>query len=211
MHNNPKRLIPVLVIVLTIVIYGIYYTVNQSKSNKLVASGTIEATEVHLGALMGGIVNQMFAAEGETVVRGQVLAEVQPAAGVNSGYTEKVRTPIDGIVLTRAFEPGEIVAAGGTIYIIGNLNTMKLTVYVPEEKYGRVFLGQEYSVSVDSYPDQEFKGRVTHIADKAEFTPRNVQTIQGRKNTVYAVSLTIPNPSLALKPGMPADVKFELE
>jgi HlyD family secretion protein len=56
-----------------------------------------------------------------------------------------------------------------------------------------------------------FKGKVTHIADQAEFTPRNVQTVQGRKNTVYAIRLTIENPTLALKPGMPADVTMTVQ
>ncbi len=51
---------------------------------------------------------------------------------------------------------------------------------------------------------------VTHIADEAEFTPRNVQTVEGRKTTVYAVEITMPNSDLVLKPGMPADVDFNI-
>jgi len=212
MNHNSKRFIPVLVIILAAVAYGAYDAFQRSTQDKeLVVSGTIEANEIHLGALMGGIVNQMFAGEGDTVYQGQVLAEVQPSAGVSSGYTEKVRTPIDGVVLVRAFEPGEITAAGGTMLVVGDLSTITLTVYVPEDRYGQIYLGQEYPVTVDSVPDQVFLGKVTHIADQAEFTPRNVQTVQGRKNTVYAVRLTIPNPTLALKPGMPADVTMAIE
>jgi HlyD family secretion protein len=130
---------------------------------------------------------------------------------VSSGFTEKVRTPIDGVVLVRALEPGEIAMPGGTLMIIGDLSEVTLTVYVPEDRYGQVYLGQEYPVSVDSFPGEVFTGKVTHIADQAEFTPRNVQTVQGRKNTVYAVRLTIPNPNLMLKPGMPADVNLKIE
>jgi HlyD family secretion protein len=63
-------------------------------------------------------------------------------------------------------------------------------------------------VTVDSFPGRVFAGKVTHIADQAEFTPRNVQTVEGRKNTVFAIKLTLENPDLALKPGMPADVNF---
>jgi HlyD family secretion protein len=212
MANNSKRLIPVLVLILAAVAYGAYYTYRLSTSEKgLTVSGTIEADEVHLGALMGGIVNQVFAGEGDSVRQGQVLAEVQPASGVSSGFTEKVRTPIDGIVLTRAVDPGEITPAGGTMLVIGDLSVVTLTVYVPEDRYGQVYLGQEYPVVVDSFPKEVFTGRVTHIADQAEFTPRNVQTVAGRKNTVYAVRLTILNPTLALKPGMPADVTLALQ
>jgi len=92
--------------------------------------------------------------------------------------------------------------------IVGDLRRLTLTVYVPEDQYGQVYLGQEYPVSVDSFPGQTFTGVVTRIADQAEFTPRNVQTVSGRKSTVYAVRLSLTNPDLSLKPGMPADVKL---
>lgn len=212
MPEHSKRMIPVIVIILALVAYGAYYAYRLSSDSKeLVVSGTVEANEVHLGALMGGLVNQVYPGEGDTVYQGQVLAEVQPAAGATSGYTEKVRTPIDGVVLVRALEPGEIAAAGSTMLVVGDLSTMTLTVYVPEDRYGQINLGQEYPVTVDSFPDQVFMGKVTHISDQAEFTPRNVQTVQGRKNTVYAVRLTIANPTFSLKPGMPADVTMAVE
>ena len=86
--------------------------------------------------------------------------------------------------------------------------TPNLTVYVPEDRYGQIALGQTYPVTVDSFPGQAFDGKVTHIADQAEFTPRNVETVEGRKNTVFAIRLTLSNPDMALKPGMPADVNF---
>lgn len=82
-------------------------------------------------------------------------------------------------------------------------------VYLPEDRYGRVKLGQAARVTVDSYPDQVFTGAVVHIADQAEFTPRNVQTAEGRKVMVFAVRLSLANPDGKLKPGMPADVRFE--
>jgi len=61
---------------------------------------------------------------------------------------------------------------------------------------------------VDSFPDQTFIGTVSHIADKAEFTPRNVQTTDSRKNTVFAIELTLEPSDGMLKPGMPVDVDF---
>jgi len=210
-HNNKRAIIPV-VIILALVAYGVYYVLQMYASGQgLVVSGTIEATEIHLGTQMGGLVNQVYAWEGETVSEGQLLVEVQPAAGASAGYTEKVRTPISGVLLTRAIEPGEIAVPGSTLLVVGDLRTLTLTVYVPEDRYGQVSLGQTYPVSVDSFPDQTFLGRITHIADQAEFTPRNVQTVQGRKNTVYAVRLTLDNPDLALKPGMPADVRLAVK
>jgi HlyD family secretion protein len=207
MHNN-RGIIPIVVVIL-LVSYGVYYTLTTAyQSSALVVSGTIEANEINLGTQMGGLVNQVYAAEGDSVTEGQILAEIQPASGASAGYTEKIRTPIAGVLLVRAIEPGEIAAPGGALLVVGDLTSLTLTVYVPEDRYGQVSLAQSYPVTVDSFPGKVFSGKVTYISDKAEFTPRNVQTVAGRKNTVYAVRLTLDNPGLALKPGMPADVEL---
>ncbi len=63
-------------------------------------------------------------------------------------------------------------------------------------------------MTVDSFLGEVFEANVIRIADQAEFTPRNVQTEEGRKSTVFAVELMVDNPQGKLKPGMPADVKF---
>jgi HlyD family secretion protein len=120
-----------------------------------------------------------------------------------------VYAPIDGVVLNRIIEPGEVVQPGATVMTIGQLSPLKITVYIPEDRYGEITLGQTAQVSVDSFPGQEFPASVVHIADQAEFTPRNVQTVEGRRDTVFAIELSIENPEYKLKPGMPADVNFE--
>jgi HlyD family secretion protein len=117
--------------------------------------------------------------------------------------------PIDGVVLERAIEPGEVASPGATLFIIGGLSDLTITVYVPEDRYGQIGLGQVAEVTVDSFPGETFTANVTHIADEAEFTPRNVQTASGRKTTVFAIELSIANTDGRLKPGMPADVDFE--
>jgi len=116
--------------------------------------------------------------------------------------------PVDGVVLERAIEPGELAVPGATLFVIGQLDDLTLTIYIPEDRYGEILLGQTYAVTVDSFPDETFTGEVVYIADSAEFTPRNVQTAQSRRNTVYAVRLALPNPDGRLKPGMPADVRL---
>ncbi len=118
----------------------------------------------------------------------------------------EVFSPIAGVVLTRNIEPGEMATVGAPLLVIGQLESLKVTVYVPEDRYGEVILGQEARAKVDSFPEDVFIGKVTHIADQAEYTPRNVQTADGRKTTVFAVEIEIPNPDLKLKPGMPVDV-----
>jgi HlyD family secretion protein len=173
----------------------------------LIFSGTIEVVEIRLGTEMGGRVEYVSVQEGEQVKVNQSLVELRR---LNAG-TERVRSPIDGVVLERLVEPGEVVAAGGTLLILGNLNELTLTVYVPEDKYGQIALGQVCWVMVDSFPDEMFVGRVSHIADRAEFTPRNVQTTESRKTTVFAVRLDVEPAGGRLKPGMPADVNCMLK
>jgi HlyD family secretion protein len=120
------------------------------------------------------------------------------------------RAPVNGVVLTRNIQPGEVLAPGITALTIGDLDQLTITVYVPEDRYGEIRLGDEAQVSVDSFPDEIFKAVVVRIADRAEFTPRNVQTEEDRRTTVYAVELMVATQGGKLKPGMPADVVFEL-
>ncbi len=120
-----------------------------------------------------------------------------------------ITSPNDGVILARNIEPGEVLLAGATALTIGQPNDLTITVYIPENRYGEVKLGDAASVSVDSFPNQTFDATVTRIADQAEFTPRNVQTAEGRATTVYAVRLAVQNPGGLLKPGMPADVTFK--
>ena len=116
--------------------------------------------------------------------------------------------PAGGRLLTRSIEPGEMASPGAPLLTLVRLDDLTLTVYVPEDRYGQVKVGQPAQVTVDSFPGVNFTASVAHIADKAEFTPRNVQTAEGRRTTVFAVKLAITDPSGRLKPGMPADVVF---
>ncbi|HJS28746.1 MAG TPA: HlyD family efflux transporter periplasmic adaptor subunit [Anaerolineales bacterium] len=120
-----------------------------------------------------------------------------------------VRAEAPGVVLTRNIQPGEVIQPGGRAMTLGSLDDLTITVYLPEDRYGTVSLGDHARVTVDSYPGQAFDAVVVRIADQAEFTPRNVQTEEGRRTTVYAVELSVEDPQGMLKPGMPADVFFE--
>lgn len=120
-----------------------------------------------------------------------------------------IHAPTDGVVLTRSIQPGEVLQAGMTALTIGKLDTLKVTVYIPETEYGQISLGQQANLSVDSFPNETFPAKVTRIANQAEFTPQNVQTKEGRQTTVYAIELTVDNINGKLKPGMPTDVTFQ--
>lgn len=120
-----------------------------------------------------------------------------------------VYAPIDGTLLTRNVEPGEFVQPGGVAFTLADLNDITITVYVPEDRYGQISLGQQAQVAVDSFPGESFSAEVIHIADQAEFTPRNIQTVEGRSSTVFAIKLKVTDSEGKLKIGMPADVVFE--
>ena len=122
-----------------------------------------------------------------------------------------VYAPMDGVILTRSVEPGEFVQPGAAALTMANLNELTITVYVPETRLNEIKLGQQASVTIDVASGQSpvFNAKVIHIADQAEFTPRNVQTVEGRSSTVYAVKLKVTDTEGKLKIGMPADVVFK--
>jgi HlyD family secretion protein len=138
------------------------------------------------------------------------LSQAQAELAVIDLQSERfiMRAPISGVVATRNIEPGEVVWPGAVTMTIYRLDTLTITVFIPEDRYGVIGVGEQAIVSVDSFPDETFTATVVHIADEAEYTPRNVQTEEGRRTTVFAVELSVVDPMGKLKPGMPADVDF---
>ncbi len=120
-----------------------------------------------------------------------------------------VTTPVGGVVMTRNIELGETIPPGVAALSIGQLDNLTVTVFIPENKYGQIDLGDAAQLTSDSFPGQTFDATVIRIADRAEYTPRNVQTQEERVTTVYAIELSVINPEGQLKPGMPVDVIFE--
>jgi multidrug resistance efflux pump len=154
-----------------------------------------------------GVVNQAQANYDQSR---KAVAQAQANLGLIDAQIAKltVSAPIDGVILTRSIQPGEFIQPGAVAMTMGNLGQLTITVYVPEDRYGQIHLGQEANVLVDSFPGTAFTAKVNYISDQAEFTPRNVQTVEGRSSTVYAVRLAVNDPADRLKPGMPADVTF---
>ncbi len=113
--------------------------------------------------------------------------------------------PMDGIITSRAVQVGETATAGRPLLTIANLDHVTLVLYISVSQIGHVEIGQSVQVTVDSFPDRTFVGRVESIAAEAEFSPSYVQTEEDRVDLVFAVDVLIPNPDHALKPGMPAD------
>jgi len=123
------------------------------------------------------------------------------------GYTTLAATA-GGMVLAKNVEPGEQVAAGTPVITVGDIAAPWLRAYIPETELGRVKVGQKARVSTDTWPGKTYEGVVSFISSEAEFTPKNVQTEKERVKLVYRIKITIPNPAMELKPGMPADAEI---
>lgn len=169
------------------------------------AQARLKTADANLAAARTGPSREQLA-----LARSQVEV-ARAAVGVLEAQRQKLSlaAPVSGVVLSRSVQPGEVASPGAPLMILARLDDLKLTVYIPEDRYGIIQLDQQAKVSVDSFPGETFTGVVVRIADQAEFTPRNVQTEEGRRTTVFAVELKVENPDGRLKPGMPADVTFD--
>ncbi len=117
----------------------------------------------------------------------------------------RILSPIDGVVLTRTSEPGEVIATGTTLVTVINLNNVYLRGYLPEGEIGMVRVGQSAKVFLDSSPDKPLEATVTEIDSQASFTPENIYFRSDRITQVFGLKLSIDNPAGFAKPGMPAD------
>ena len=120
-------------------------------------------------------------------------------------------SPVDGVVLVKSADVGEVLAPGTTVVTVGDIDHPWLRGYINETDLGRVKLGSKANVTTDSYPGKVYSGRVTFISSEAEFTPKQIQTQQERVKLVYRVKIEVENPRHELKSNMPADAEIVLE
>jgi HlyD family secretion protein len=121
-----------------------------------------------------------------------------------------ITAPIDGVVLVKSAEAGEVLAAGTTIVTIGDLDHPWLRAYINETDLGRVKLGQKVKLSTDSYKGKVYPGTVSFISSEAEFTPKQIQTKEERVKLVYRIKVDVDNSSHDLKNNMPVDAEIVL-
>lgn len=143
-----------------------------------------------------------------------ILSEKKPlekkVAQLNNQLQKtNIVTPINGTVLTKYAEEGEVTSVGKALYKIADLSTMNLRAYVTGDQLPLIKLGQNVTVYVDSGANnyRQLPGTITWISDKAEFTPKNIQTKEERANLVYAIKVKVKNDGY-LKIGMYGEVKF---
>lgn len=120
----------------------------------------------------------------------------------------EIRSPSDGIVLTRVMEPGAIVAAGQTVYAISLISPVWVRAYVNEPDLGKIYYGMPVEIYTDSAPDKPYAGHIGFISPEAEFTPKSVETPELRASLVYRLRIIADNPDRYLLQGMPVTVKL---
>jgi HlyD family secretion protein len=129
---------------------------------------------------------------------------------ITLGYTE-IDAPIDGVILVRQAELGEIVLPGTPVVTLADLDHVWLRAYVNEPDIAKIRLGEAVKVTTDSYPGKFYLGRISFIAENAEFTPKTVETHEERVTLVYRIKIDIENPTHELVPGLPADAHIVLQ
>lgn len=144
-----------------------------------------------------------------------ILSESKPLQKRVAQFDDQLKradivNPVNGTVLTKYAEAGEITAAGKALYKIADLSVLKLRAYVTNDQLAQIKLGQQVKVLVDDGKGKykEMTGTISWISDKAEFTPKTIQTKEERANLVYAIKVNVKNDGY-LKIGMYGEVKFQ--
>jgi HlyD family secretion protein len=125
-------------------------------------------------------------------------------ANTKLGWAD-LASPLNGYILVKSAEEGEVVQAGAPVFTAVDLNNIWVTAYINETDVGKVNLNQKATVKIDSFPLKSYSGWVSFISSQAEFTPKYIQTTTERVKLVYRIKVRVDNTNLELKPGMPAD------
>lgn len=171
---------------------------DDAVSNVSVLRRKLDAQLSSLGNSTGSLNSQMTAAE---IQRRQVIDQLRKC---------HITSPITGTVLDKYAEPGEYATVGKPLFKIADVSNMELRAYVTAARLNSIKTGQHVRVYADDGEDgrREYPGVITWIADKAEFTPKTIQTRDERANLVYAVKISVKNKDGLIKIGMYGDVRF---
>ncbi|MBP7936736.1 MAG: efflux RND transporter periplasmic adaptor subunit [Phycisphaerae bacterium] len=137
----------------------------------------------------------------------QVMAAQARVAAIQVRFKELVViAPCDCSVEAIDLHPGDLVAINAPAVSLLDTTSLWVRAYLPESRLGQVRLGQKVPIRVDSFPTEQFQGRLTFLAQEAEFTPRNVQTPEERSKQVFRIKVYLDQGSDRLRVGMAADV-----
>lgn len=120
-----------------------------------------------------------------------------------------LRSPVDGIVLTRNVEPGEMVSSGTVVFSIMPNKQTKIKTFASEAVLAKIKIGDVVYVNIETMPEKKFVGHIAFISSEAEFTPKNIETKELRTSLMYRVRVIIDEPAPELKQGMPVTVSYK--
>jgi HlyD family secretion protein len=146
-----------------------------------------------------------------TARRAEIARSKANVALIDTQLNETVAaSPVDGVVLVKAADVGEVLAPGASVVTIGDIDHPWLRGYVNETDLGKVKIGSKVKVTSDSFAGKQYNGRVSFISAQAEFTPKQIQTQQERVKLVYRIKIDVENPGRELKSNMPVDAEILL-
>jgi HlyD family secretion protein len=174
-----------------------------SRSQFLSAQAQVQAAAQALSLQRAGARSEDIAAA--VAQRGQALAQRDKTA--TDIADSQLRAPNDGVILTRAREPGAIVQPGETVLTLTIDRPMRVRAYVDEDNLGHISPGMAAEVTTDS-SDRIYHGSIGYIAPTAEFTPKTVQTQDLRTDLVYRVRVIVTDPDDGLRQGQPVTVRI---
>jgi HlyD family secretion protein len=116
-----------------------------------------------------------------------------------------LRAPIDGVIQLRMAEPGEVLGAGGRVLLLIDPSDQYMNLYLSASITGRLAVGEEARILLDALPDHPLPAKISFVAAKSQFTPKEVETRDERQKLVFRVKLRLTDPSALpqAKPGMP--------
>jgi HlyD family secretion protein len=120
----------------------------------------------------------------------------------------RLLAPTDGVIITRALEPGAIVAAGTSVYSLCFYSPVWIRTYVDEMDLGRIYPGMKALVYTDTNPEKPYEGQIGFISPVAEFTPKTVETRELRSDLVFRLRVVVQQPDKYLRQGMPVTVRL---
>ena len=118
-------------------------------------------------------------------------------------------SPVDGVVLTRNIEPGEMIASGTVVFSIMPNTQTRIKTFASEAVLSRIKRGDVVYVNIETMPKKKFKGHIGFISSEAEFTPKNIETSELRTSLMYRIRVILDEPAPELKQGMPVTVSYD--
>ena len=165
-------------------------TRDQAEAAYLMAKAALRQAEQQYDLRRSGFRKEEIALGRAELAQARASLEL---ARTRLGYAV-IRSPVNGVVLSRPAEPGQVAAVGATVLVLGDLDNAYFEGWIPETELARVTYGQKAVITTDTYPGKQYQGWVSYVSSKAEFTPKTVETYKERVTLVYRTKIRVDNP-----------------